>query len=57
MTMHDDIEDELPPAIGTRFRDFGTRHIERYPPTEHHAPRDGSTTPAAPGTDAQRIDP
>ncbi len=57
MTTHHDIEDELPPVIGTRFRDFGSTHIERYPPTDHHALRDGLTPPAAPGTDAPRTDP
>ncbi|MEQ1512945.1 MAG: hypothetical protein ABL934_09725 [Lysobacteraceae bacterium] len=52
--MTDDIDDELPPSIGTRFRDMGREHIERYPPTEHHALRDGLTSPAATGTDAPK---
>ena len=49
-----DLDDELPPVIGTRYRDTGCDHIERYPPTQHHALRDGPTTPAATGTDAQK---
>lgn len=52
MTDRDHIDDELPPVIGTRIRDTGRTHIERYPPTEHHAHRDGPTTPAATGNEA-----
>ncbi len=57
MITPDDLDDELPPLIGTRFRDLGSQHIERYPPTEHHALRDGQATPAATGSDAARNEP
>lgn len=49
-----DLDDELPPSIGVRYRDTGRQHIERYPPTDHHALRDGHPLPAATGTEAQK---
>lgn len=31
-------DDDPPPWLIERWRDFGQRHIERCPPTEHHPP-------------------
>ncbi len=56
MTTQRDIDDELPPVLATRYQDIGRTHIECYPPTEHHALRDGPTPPAATGTDANRTE-
>lgn len=49
MTTPDFDDDELPPCIGTRFRDMGLNHLERYPPDT--CSREPQNTPTATGTD------